>query len=157
MHEQLAWSDRDLLRPLLVLNHKSWPKRDVIDDKDTSLIELKAAFELIYPQFRDPFEAAQVCLAFETRSNMQSTTPSNDLTWVVLTTKQCGNLPKVLQVGPMSCFYGIRFAILKWHIFFTLKIINSANRTSLSKRTLDDLLKVFFDRPPPDCFSADSE
>ena len=40
--------------------------------------------------------------------------------------------------------------------FSSLKIIKTMNRTSLSVNTLDDLLEIFVEGPPLDCFSADS-
>ena len=39
-------------------------------------------------------------------------------------------------------------------IFSSLKIIETTNRTSLSVSTLDDLLEIFVEGPPLDCFSA---
>ena len=41
-------------------------------------------------------------------------------------------------------------------IFSSLKIIKTANRTSMSVSTLDDLLEIFVEGPPLDQFSADS-
>ena len=41
-------------------------------------------------------------------------------------------------------------------IFSSLKIIKTANRTSLSVSTLDNLLEIFVEGPPLDKFSADS-
>ena len=40
-------------------------------------------------------------------------------------------------------------------IFSFLKIIKTTSRTSLSVNTLDDLLEIFVEGPPLDCFSAD--
>ena len=41
-------------------------------------------------------------------------------------------------------------------MFSSLKIIKTSNRTSLSVSTLDDLLEIFGEGPPLDCFSADA-
>ena len=40
--------------------------------------------------------------------------------------------------------------------FSSLKVIKTMNRTSLSVNTLDDLLEIFVEGPPLDCFSANS-
>ena len=58
MRERLEWSDTNLLRALLVfLETQSWMKRNVSGeegDSDPSLVELKAAIELISSQFKGP-------------------------------------------------------------------------------------------------------
>ena len=41
------------------------------------------------------------------------------------------------------------------NFFSFLKIIKTTSRTSLSVNTLDDLLEIFVEGPPLDCFSAD--
>ena len=41
-------------------------------------------------------------------------------------------------------------------MFSSLKIIKTFNRTSLSVNSLDDLLEIFVEGPPLDCFSADA-
>ena len=63
MHEQLEWSDANLLREFYLFSLKLSDDESDESDVDSSLEELKAAIELISSQFRDPFEATGVSVS----------------------------------------------------------------------------------------------
>ena len=165
--ERLEWSDTDLLRALLVfLETQSWMKRNVTGDEsdsDPSLAELKAVIELISTQFRDPLEAAAVNVsslhdeiedAVEYARSYQSTHYRK--VWYNLhICPGASSWPNLLLLCELV--FSLPFSngsVVQ--IFSSLKIIKTANRTSLTVSTLDDLLEIFVEGPPLDCFSADA-
>ena len=170
MRERLEWSDTGLLRALLVfLETQSWMKRNVTSDEsdsDPSLAELKAAIELISTQFRDPLEAAGVNVsslhdeiedAVEYARNYLSleSTHYRKVWYNLHICPGASSWPNLLLMCELV--FSLPFSNGRVEqIFSSLKIIKTANRTSLAMSTLDDLLEIFVEGPPLDCFSADA-
>ena len=130
-----------------------------------TLAELKAAIELISSQFRDPLEATGVNVsslqdeiedAVEyARQYLSLESTHYRRVWYNL------HVAQMLVLGPTFCFLcELVFSLPLSNgrveqIFSSLKIIKTTSRTSLSVNTLDDLLEIFVEGPPLDCFSAD--
>ena len=127
---------------------------------------LKAAIELISSQFRDPLEATGVNVSslqdeiedvVEYARNYLSL-ESNHYRKVWYNVHVCpgaSSWPNLLLLCELA--FSLRFSNGRVEqIFSSLKIIKTTNRNSLSVSTLDDLLEIFVEGPPLDCFSADS-
>ena len=169
MRERLEWSDTNLLRALLVfLETQSWMKRNVSGeegDSDPSLVELKAAIELISSQFRGPLEATGVavsCLQDEIEDAVEyarqylslESTHYRKVWYNLHICPDATSWPNLLLLCELV--FSLPFSNGRVEqIFSSLKIIKTMNRTSLSVNTLDDLLEIFVEGPPLDCFSAD--
>ena len=166
MRERLEWSDTELLRALLVfVETQSWAERGD-GQTDSSLVELKTAVELIVAQFRAPLEAAGVDLfrlqdeiedAVEyARKYLNLESSKYRKVWYNLhICPAASSWPNLLLLCQLV--FSLPFSNGRVEqIFSSLKIIKTANRTSMSVSTLDDLLEIFVEGPPLDKFSADS-
>ena len=169
MRERIQWSDTDLLRALLVfLEIQSWMKRNVSGDegdRDPALAELKAAIELILSQFRDPLEGTGVnvsslqdeiedAVGYARQYLSLESTHYRRVWYNLHICPDASSWPNLLLLCELV--FSLPFSNGRVEqIFSSLKIIKTTSRTSLSVNTLDDLLEIFVEGPPLNCFSAD--
>ncbi len=66
----------------------------------------------------------------------------------------CSHWPNVLSLCELA--FSLPFSNGRVEqIISSLKVLKTKNRTSLKTSTLDDLLEIFVEGPPLDCFSSD--
>ena len=150
----------------MFLETQSWMKRNNIGDEhesDPSLTELKAAIELISSRFRDPLEASGVIVsslqdeiedAVEyARQYLSLESTHYRRVWYNLhICPSASSWPNLLLC---ELVFSLPFSNGRVEqIFSSLKVIKTTNWTSPYVSTLD-LLEIFVEGPPLDCFSAD--
>ena len=169
MRERLEWSDVQLLRALLVfLETQSWMKRSSEEgdsDPDPSLTEIKNALEYIVSLFRDPLEARganvlvlqdeiEDAVEYARRYLGLESTNYRKVWYNLHVCPDSTHWPNVLLLCGLA--FSLPFSNGRVEqIFSSLKLLKTTNRTSLGASTLDDLLEIFVEGPPLDCFSAD--
>ena len=134
-------------------------------DPDPSLIEIKNALEYIVSLFRDPLEARganvsvlqdeiEDAVEYARRYLGLQSTNYRKVWYNLHVCPDSTHWPNVLLLCGLA--FSLPFSNGRVEqIFSSLKLLKTTNRTSLGASTLDDLLEIFVEGPPLDCFSAD--
>ena len=134
-------------------------------DCDPSLTELKAAIELITSLFGEPLEATGVALSslqdeienavdYARKYVGLESTHYRKVWYNLHICPSASSWPNLLLLCELV--FSLPFSNGRVEqIFSSLKIIKTTTRTSLTVDTVDDLMEIFVEGPPLDCFSPD--
>ena len=166
--ERLSWSDTKLLRSIIIfLDTRSWAKRsshsedDELDDRTY----IKEAMEYILTIFREPLEAKGMSI-FSLQDELEEVVdfyrqyldaPGEDYrkVWYKLfTMPDSRKWPNIILLSEL--LFSLPFVNSKVErAFSTMKVIKTDRRNCLNTSTLDDLMEINVEGPPPEGFSAE--
>ena len=175
MKERLAWSDTKLLRSIVAfLDTRGWAATRVAPDtlcqsdeegSSDDKAQIRAAIEYIVTIFREPLEAKGTCIFSLQdeidevvdfyRHYLECQAEDYRKVWYKLfTAPDARKWPNVILVSEL--LFSLPFTNSKVERTFSImKIVKTNRRSSLHSSTLDDLMEINVEGPPPESFSAE--
>jgi hypothetical protein len=169
--ERLSWSDTKLLRSMIVfLDTRSWGIRSLSHTEEEEMdvddrAHIKESVEYILTVFREPLEAKGMSV-FSLQDELEEVvdfyrqyldTQGEDYrkVWYKLfTAPDARKWPNIILLSEL--LFSLPFVNSKVErAFSTMKIIKTDRRNSLHTTTLDDLMEINVEGPPPENFSAE--
>ena len=175
LQERLAWSDKNLLRALLVfLETQTWTKRgcassadsllqEDIDQDDPSIAEVKEAVEVISTHFRIPLEAKglsfvtlqdeiEEVIEYARKYTNIGAVEYRKIWYKLFSCPDSHKWPNVLMLCELAFNSNGRVE----QIFSSMKVLKTDRRTNMQSDTLNDIMEIYVEGPPLSSFSPDN-
>ena len=165
LKERLSWSDTNLLRSIIVfLDTRCWSRPMANEDSGDDNAQVKEAVEDIVSIFREPLEAKgtstfsiqdEVDEVVDFYRQYLNPEESYKKVWYkIFTAPDARKWPTVILLSELLFSLPFTNSTVE-RAFSIMNIIKTDRHTSLNDSTLDDLMEINVEGPPPEDFSSE--